>query len=68
MEVIIGLFDWFWSLKMDILIVPWVKANMIPVAFLFTILRWWAKRTPSTSDDELIDSIRSVLPMMKRKA
>jgi hypothetical protein len=68
METLIQLFDWFWSLKMDALIVPWAKANMIPMAMLFTTLRWWAKRTPSTADDELIDSIRSVLPMMKRKA
>jgi hypothetical protein len=67
MEVIIGLFDWFWSLKMDVLIAPWLHSNMIPIAVVLAILRWWVKRTPGKADDELIDSIMSVLPMIKRK-
>jgi hypothetical protein len=67
MEILISLWDSFWALNLDALIVPWAKANMIPMAVGFTILRWWAKRTPSTADDELIDSIRAVLPMMKKR-
>jgi hypothetical protein len=67
MEMIIELFNWFWALKMDVLIAPWVHANMIPLTMLGVVLRWWVKRTPSKDDDELIDSIMSVLPMIKRK-
>jgi hypothetical protein len=67
MEITKELFDWFWALKMDILIAPWVHANMIPLTILGVVARWWVKRTPSTDDDDLIDSIMSVLPMIKKR-
>ena len=67
MEILIEFFNWFWALKTDELIIPFAKANVIGLSVLYVILKWWAKRTPSTEDDELIDSIRSVLPLMKRK-
>lgn len=61
------IFDWFWQLHLDDLIIPWVKANMLPVSMAFVLLQWWVKRTPSDEDDKLIEQLRSVLPMMKRK-
>jgi hypothetical protein len=67
METLIQFFNWFWALNMDALIGPWLHSNMIPMAVLYAILKWWAKRTPSTADDELIASIRAVLPMMKKR-
>ena len=67
MEIVIEIFNWFWSIKTDDLIIPFFKANMLLFTIGFIILKWWAKRTPSPEDDALIDSIRAVLPMMKRK-
>ena len=58
--------DWFWALKIDDLIIPWMKGNVIPLSMLYAVLKWWTKRTPSPEDDELIDKLWSVLPMMKR--
>ena len=68
METLIEFFNWFWALKTDVLIIPFIKGNVIGLSIGYVILKWWAKRTPSTEDDELIDSIRAVLPFMKRKS
>ena len=67
MEFTTELFNWFWSLKTDNLIIPFVKANAILLTTGGTFIAWWVKRTPSTDDDELIDKLRGVLPMLKRK-
>jgi len=67
MEFLIEIIDWFWKLELDNMIIPWVKANTIPVGILLTILRWWVKRTPSTEDDELLDRLKGVLPMLKKR-
>ena len=67
METIVQLLDWFWKLELDKLIIPWVKANAIPIGAVLTVLRWWVKRTPSTEDDELLDRLRAVIPILKNR-
>ncbi len=67
METIIEFFNWFWLIDTDSLIIPFAKANVIILSIIGVVIRWWVKRTPSTEDDALIDSIRAVLPMMKRQ-
>ena len=67
MDQIIEFFNWFWSIQTDSLIIPFAKANVIILSVIGVVIRWWVKRTPSPEDDQLIDSIRAVLPMMKRK-
>ena len=61
------LFSWFWLVGTDSIIIPLAKANVIILSVIGVVVRWLVKRTPSTEDDALIDSIRAVLPMMKRK-
>ena len=60
------LFSWFWLVGTDSIIIPLAKANVIILSVIGVVVRWLVKRTPSTEDDALIDSIRAVLPMMKR--
>jgi hypothetical protein len=67
MDLIISFFNWFWLIDTDSLIIPFAKANVTLIAVFWVIMKWWAKRTPSTEDDALIDEIRAVLPMMKRQ-
>jgi hypothetical protein len=67
METIIQFFDWFWKLNLDSLLVPWAKANAIPLGAVYAVLRWWVKRTPSTEDDELLDRLKSVIPILKNR-
>ena len=59
-------FSWFWLVGTDSIIIPLAKANVIILSVIGVVVRWLVKRTPSTEDDALIDSIRAVLPMMKR--
>ena len=63
MEII----TWFLNLRTDELIIAFCKGNVILLSLVFVVLRWYVKRTPSTEDDKLIDSLRSVLPMLKRQ-
>ena len=58
--------NWFWLVGTDSIIIPLAKANVIILSVIGVVVRWLVKRTPSTEDDALIDSIRAVLPMMKR--
>ena len=67
MDLIIEIFNWFWAIRSDTLLIGFAKGNVILLSVVFVILKWWAKRTPSPEDDALIDNIRAVLPMMKRK-
>jgi hypothetical protein len=59
--------NWFLSLETDGLITAWVKANVILVSVLGVLLRYFVKKTPSTDDDALLDDLKRVLPMLKRK-
>ena len=67
MEFITELFNWFWALSTDALIIPFVKANAIILTAVGVIVRWWVKRTPSTEDDELLDSLMRVIPQLKKR-
>ena len=66
MEFITELFNWFWALNTDALIIPFVKANAIILTAVGVIVRWWVKRTPSTEDDELLDGLMRVIPQLKK--
>ena len=61
------LFSWFWLVGTDSIIIPLAKANVIILSVIGVVVRWLVKRTPSTEDDALIDSIRAVLPMMRKQ-
>ena len=67
METVIEIFNWFWSVKTDDLIIPFAKANVIILSVISIIVRWWVKRTPSPDDDALIDNLLAVLPRMKKR-
>jgi len=67
METVTQLMDWFWKLELDALIIPWLKANAIPIGIGWAFLNWWVKRTPSTEDDELLSRLKSVIPLMRNR-
>ena len=63
METVVQLLDWFWKLDLDSLIIPWAKANTIPIGAVCSVFYWWVKKTPSTVDDELLEKLKSIWPV-----
>ena len=67
METIGNILTWFWSLETDGLITGWIKANVIITSLIGVLLRYFVKKTPSGDDDALLDDIKRVLPLLRKK-
>lgn len=67
MDSILPYLDWIWTAVTDASITAAVKPRMIFFGAILAVVSWWVKRTPSTEDDELLDNLRRVIPMLKKR-
>jgi hypothetical protein len=67
MDFLLPYLDWIWQAITDDNITAAIKPRMIFFGGLLAVVGWWVKRTPSTEDDELLNNLRRVIPMLKKR-